>query len=88
MKRGTGKYKGMIPLKCFNCDGVGYFYNKFPYKNKESNEERDSKKKNKIQNGRSVTTRFASPYAILHRGPYSISLCRLIFPIDKIQRQK
>jgi hypothetical protein len=35
-----------------------------------------------------VTTRFSSPYAILHRGPYSISLCRLIFPINKIQRQK
>jgi hypothetical protein len=31
---------------------------------------------------------FASPYAILQRGPYSISLCRLIFPVTKIQRQK
>jgi hypothetical protein len=35
-----------------------------------------------------VRERFASPYAILQRGPYSISLCRLIFPVDKIQRQK
>jgi hypothetical protein len=35
-----------------------------------------------------VIERFSSPYAILHRGPYSISLCRLIFPVDKIQRQK
>jgi hypothetical protein len=27
-----------------------------------------------------VRTRFASPYAILQRGPYSIPLCRLTFP--------
>jgi hypothetical protein len=35
-----------------------------------------------------ITTIVTSPYAILHRGPYSISLWRLIFPVDKIQRQK
>jgi hypothetical protein len=35
-----------------------------------------------------VRERFASPYAILQRGPYSISLCRLVFPVTKIQRQK
>jgi hypothetical protein len=47
LKRGTGKYKGILPLKFFNCDGVGHFSNKCPYKNKESNEEDESKKKNK-----------------------------------------
>jgi hypothetical protein len=35
-----------------------------------------------------VRTIFSSPYAILQRGPYSISLCRLVFPVTKIQRQK
>jgi hypothetical protein len=35
MKRGTDKYKGMLPLKCFNCDGVGHFANKCPYKKKK-----------------------------------------------------
>jgi hypothetical protein len=35
LKRGTEKYKGMLPLKCFNCDGVGHFANKCPYKKKK-----------------------------------------------------
>jgi hypothetical protein len=28
LKRGTEKYKGMIPLKCFNCGGIGHFSSK------------------------------------------------------------
>jgi hypothetical protein len=52
MKRGTKKYKCMLPLNFFNCDGVGNFDNKCPYKNKESNKEDASKKKKKIQKGR------------------------------------
>jgi hypothetical protein len=37
LKRGTDKYKGMLPLKCFNCDGIGHFSSKCPYaKNKDS----------------------------------------------------
>jgi hypothetical protein len=31
LKRGTKKYKGMIPLKCFNYDGIGHFDSKFLY---------------------------------------------------------
>jgi DNA-directed RNA polymerase subunit N (RpoN/RPB10) len=35
-----GKYKGMLPLKCFSCGGIGHFYYKYPHdKNKESDEE-------------------------------------------------
>ena len=42
----------MLPLKCFNCDGIGHFSYKFPYaKNKIRDEEEDPKKKKKIQNG-------------------------------------
>jgi hypothetical protein len=48
LKRGTKKYKGMLPLKCFNCDGVGHFANKCLYKKNKGNEEDDSKKKRKI----------------------------------------
>jgi hypothetical protein len=52
LKRGTDKYKGMLPLKCFNCGGIGHFDSKFPYaKNKNSDEEDDPKKKKKIQKG-------------------------------------
>jgi hypothetical protein len=32
LKIGTDKYKDKLPLICFNCDGVGHFYNKCPYK--------------------------------------------------------
>jgi len=26
LKKGTDKYKGMLPLKCFNCGGIDHFY--------------------------------------------------------------
>jgi hypothetical protein len=29
--KGFGKYKGKLPLKCFNCVRVGHFGNKCPY---------------------------------------------------------
>jgi hypothetical protein len=47
LKPGTDKYKGKIPLICFNCDGVGHFANKCPYKKKKRNEEEDDPKKKK-----------------------------------------
>jgi len=51
MTRGTDKYKGKIPLICFDCDGVGHFANKFPHKKKKINGEDDPKNK-KIQRGK------------------------------------
>jgi hypothetical protein len=48
LKIGTDKYKGILPLKCFNCDGIDYVSSKFPYdKSKGSDEEEDPKKKKK-----------------------------------------
>jgi hypothetical protein len=38
LKTGTNKYKGMIPLKFFNCDGIGHFSDKCPYNKKKRNE--------------------------------------------------
>ena len=34
LHKGTSKYKGMFPLKFFNCGGIGHFSSKFPHKNK------------------------------------------------------
>ena len=28
LERGTGKYKGKLPLKCFNCGRIGHFASK------------------------------------------------------------
>jgi hypothetical protein len=37
-KETNDTYKGNIPLICFNYDGVGPFYNKFPHKKKINDE--------------------------------------------------
>jgi hypothetical protein len=46
LKRGTGKYKGKLPLKCFGCGRIGHFASKFPY-NKHTDNEEDSDRKPK-----------------------------------------
>jgi hypothetical protein len=52
LKRGTGKYKGKLPLMCFNCGKIGHFSNKFPYaKNIDSDEEEAPKKEKKYHKG-------------------------------------
>jgi hypothetical protein len=33
-----GRYKGKLPLICFNCDGIGHFANKYPHKKKRKYE--------------------------------------------------
>ena len=32
------RYRGKLPLICFNCDGIGHFSNKFPHKKKRNDE--------------------------------------------------
>jgi hypothetical protein len=45
LNKGTdGRYRGRIPLICFNCDGIGHFANKCPHK-KKINDEGYSKNK-------------------------------------------
>ena len=37
MKKGSGKYKGKMPFKCFNCGKIGHFASKCPHKKKGQN---------------------------------------------------
>jgi hypothetical protein len=44
LNKGTnGRYRGKLPLICFNCDGIGHFSNKCPHKKKKRNDEGYSK---------------------------------------------
>ena len=39
LNKGTNiKYRGNLPLICFNCDGIGHFANKCPHKKKRNDE--------------------------------------------------
>jgi hypothetical protein len=41
----------MLPLKCFNCGGIGHFSSKCLHRNKDCNEEEFSKREKKFQKG-------------------------------------
>ena len=44
LERGTGKYKGKLPLKCFNCVRIGHFSSKCTYTKQDENEEKENSK--------------------------------------------
>ena len=46
LRRGSGTYKGKLPLKCFDCGRIRHFSSKCPF-NKHSNGEEESDRKNK-----------------------------------------
>jgi hypothetical protein len=45
LKKGSGKYKGKLPFKCFNCSKIGHFSNKFLHKIKDQTYDDDEKHK-------------------------------------------
>ena len=47
LKRGMGKYKGKLPLICFECGRIGHFSSKCPYKGNPNNDNENSCKENK-----------------------------------------
>jgi hypothetical protein len=48
LKKGTGKYKGKIPLKFFNCGKIGHFSSECPYaRGSDSDDEEEVPKKEK-----------------------------------------
>jgi hypothetical protein len=56
-KKGTdNRYRGKLPLICFNCDGIGHFDNKCPHK-KNINDEGYSKGKHTYK-GKITTKKF------------------------------
>ena len=47
LKKGSGKYKGKLPFKCFNCGRIGHFSNKCPHKRKDQTCDDEEKQKHK-----------------------------------------
>jgi hypothetical protein len=45
LKKGIGKYKGKLPLKCFNCGKIGHFASKCPYSRSLDSDEEEVPKK-------------------------------------------
>jgi hypothetical protein len=50
LKRGSSKYKGKLPFKCFNCGRVGNFVAKCLYEKREDNDDEDSNDKEEHKN--------------------------------------
>ena len=47
LQKGSGKYKGKLPYKCFNCGKIGNFQEKCPYPKEDSEDEDDKNKQYK-----------------------------------------
>jgi hypothetical protein len=47
LKKGSGKYQGKLPFKCFNYGKIGHFANKCPHKKHDQNSEDEEKHKSR-----------------------------------------
>jgi hypothetical protein len=50
LKKGSGKYQGKFPFKCFNCGKIGHFASKCPHQKKDQNSDGEKKYKYKKYN--------------------------------------
>jgi hypothetical protein len=50
LKKGSGKYQGKLPFKCFNCGKIGHFASKCPHQKKDQNSNDEKKYKYKKYN--------------------------------------
>jgi hypothetical protein len=48
LKKGSGKYKGKFPFKCFNCGKIVHFSSKCPHKRKDQTYDDEEKHKHKV----------------------------------------
>jgi hypothetical protein len=47
LTKGSGKYKGKLPFKCFNCGKISHFASKCPHKGKDQRYDDEEKHKHK-----------------------------------------